>query len=290
MENGKVNENKYAVTAVITTCRRQWEILERAILSVAGQSYRVFELLLMDDNEAGSSFSEEIKEKISQYPFVTYVSLGGNSGVGTARNKAIEIAKGDYIAYLDDDDEWFPDKIEKQVDLLHDYPDAGIIFGVGRKWNDDTQVDEGYTWSYSVFKENPSFQDMLANDHIGSASHPMILKKALEETGGFRSKEEMRAVEDYELWIRICQRYPAHGLKEALYRKHMNDQEHVSRNRSRTFAGYRYIYHEFKDEYAENPYGKRCILWNVVREGIKAKQFSVIPYLLQWALLRVRGA
>ncbi len=272
----------YRVTAVITTCRRSWEILERAIRSIEGQTYPVEELLLIDDNAKDSPFSERICQELVSHPLVRYISLGGNSGVGTARNKAIEVAKGNLLAYLDDDDEWFPEKIEEQVALFETHPGLGIAFGIGMKWNDDTEEDEGYTWSYTIFKEQPKFQDMLANDHIGSASHPLILLKALKDTGGFRPKDLMPAVEDYELWIRIVQKYPAFGLKKGLYRKHMNNQEHVSRNRTRTFMGYRYIYEEFKAYYLKDRYARKCILWNVTREGIKAKNIGVLPYFLQW--------
>ena len=230
-------EDLWKVTAVITTCRREWDILLRAIESVIAQTCPVYELLLIDDNDPESDYSKIIRDHLDQYPLVNYVSLGGNSGVGTARNKAVECARGNYIAYLDDDDEWFPEKIQEQVALLKAHPDAGIIFGLGLKWNDDTQKEEGLTWSSTVYKDCPTFNEMLAHDRIGSASHPLILKKAMQEAGGFRLKKEMPAVEDYELWIRIIQKYKGYGINKALYKKHMNDQEHISRNRSNTFEG-----------------------------------------------------
>ena len=250
------------------------------------QTYPIQELLLIDDNDPDSEYSRIIRDKVKAYPLAVYISLGGNSGVGTARNKAVAEASGEYIAYLDDDDEWFPEKIKEQTDMLRLHPEAGIIFGFGLKWNDDTQKEEGLTWSSTVYKESPTFSDMLAHDRIGSASQPLILKKALQETGGFRTKQEMRAVEDYELWIRIIQKYKGFGIDKALYRKHMNDQEHVSRNHSRTFEGYRYIYQEFYADYKKDKYARKCILWNVVREGVKAKRAEVVPYLIKWAAAR----
>ena len=260
----------YKVTAVITTCRRDWKIIERAIRSVCAQSYPIYELLLIDDNDLDSEYTKIIKEKSAAYSLVRYVPMGGNSGVAAARNKAISEAKGDLIGYLDDDDEWYPDKIKKQAEVYEAHPDAAIVYGVGMKWNDDTDKEEGYTWSYTVFRECPTFEEMLAADRIGSTSHPLIRKEVLCEVGGFQTKG-IPAVEDYELWTRIIRGHKGYGLKEALYLKHMNNSEHVSRNRNKTFAGYRYIYHEFQEDYAKNPYARKRILWNVVREGVKAK-------------------
>ena len=276
---------EYRVTAVITTCRRQWDIIERAIKSVCAQTYPVCELLLIDDNAVDSPFTKEILEKLPAYPIARYVSMGGNSGVAAARNRAVTEAQGDLIGYLDDDDEWFPDKIRKQVAVFEAHPDAGIVYGVGLKWNDDTGKEEGFTWSYTVFRDSPSFQDMLAADRIGSTSHPLIKKEVLRDVNGFQEKG-IPAVEDYELWLRIIRRYPGYGLKEALYRKHMNNSEHVSRNRNRTFEGYRYIYHEFQEDYDRLLYAKKAILWNVVREGVKAKNPKVVPYFFQWLTLK----
>lgn len=264
-------------------------MIERAIKSVISQTYPVCELLLIDDNEPDSEFSNVIRSHINAFPLVKYISLGGNSGVGTARNKAVEVAEGDYIAYLDDDDEWFPDKIREQISILEKHPHAGIVFGLGLKWNDDTQSEEGLTWSSTVFRESPTFNEMLAHDRIGSASHPLISKSAMKEVGGFRAKQEMPAVEDYELWIRIIQKYKGYGINEALYRKHMNNQEHISRNHSRTFEGYRYIYQEFKQDYLKDSYARKCIVWNVVREGVKSKRPAVIPYVFQWLILKIQG-
>ena len=275
----------YNVTAVITTCRREWSIIERAIRSVSAQTRPVYELLLIDDNDPSSEFTKTIKENIKAWPIARYVSMGVNSGVAAARNKAMSEARGDLIGYLDDDDEWFPDKIEKQTAVFEAHPDAGIVYGVGMKLNDDTGKEEGYTWSYTVFRECPTFEEMLAADRIGSTSHPLIKKEVLKAVGGFQT-QGIPAVEDYELWIRIIRQYKGYGLKEALYHKHMNNSEHVSRNRNKTFAGYRYIYHEFEEDYAKNLYAKKRILWNVVREGVKAKNPQVLPYFFRWLLLK----
>ena len=282
-----MKKDECKVTAVITTYKREWESIRRSVESVLSQTSPVEELLIIDDNPVPNEYSDVIRENAEKYPVIRYISLNGNFGVGYARNKAAEAAKGNLIGYLDDDDEWLPDKIEVQEKIFEEHPDAGLAFGVGRIFNDDLQQETGLTWSYSIFKEHPGYIDMLANDHVGSASHPLIRKEALRDAGGFRGRE-MRAVEDYELWIRIIRKYQAYGLKRPLYIKHMNNQEHVSRNHNRTFEGYLFIYQEFKEDYAANPYAHKRILRNVVREGAKAKRLKTIPYFVKWFYLNLK--
>lgn len=280
-----MNNEPLTVTAVITTYKREWTSIERAVLSVLNQTYPVAELLIVDDNHSGSPFSDSVKREAEKVPRIRYISMGGNFGVSAARNKGMEIAKGILIGFLDDDDEWLPDKIERQVTVFQKNPDLGLVFGVGRKI-DDTTGREKLTWNHEIFKEFPTYEDELKNDHIGSTSHPLIRKDALRAVGGFRI-ENQPAVEDYELWIRIVKKYPVQGLDVPLYLKHMDASEHVSRNHRKTFEGYRNIYHLYKDEYKKDRLSEKQILRNITREGVKGKMIGVIPYGMRWMMLSV---
>ncbi len=281
-----MTDKQWTVTAVITTCRREWKYIERAVQSVLTQTYPVLEVLIVDDNTTPSPYSESILAAVKGMDRVRYIAMGQNGGVSRARNKGIEEARGELIGFLDDDDEWLPEKISLQVALFQQEPSLGLAFGIGRKMEDDTGK-EGLTWNHEIFKERPAYQEELKQDYVGSTSHPLMRLDAIKALGGFRT-ENQPAVEDYELWIRMAERYPIRGIDQPLYIKHMVAGEHISRNRARTFAGYKNIYLIHKEEYRKLPAARLQRLRDISREGIRARKPEVIPYFLQWLFLSLR--
>lgn len=275
----------FDVTAVVTTYRRPWETIERAILSIERQTLPVMEILLVDDNAAGSEYTDGIKAHLDAHPTVRYVSQDGNFGVSAARNFALANARGEFIAFLDDDDEWIEDKIESQTALLEKHPDAGLVFGYGIE-HDDCTGREFNAWPYEIFKAAPSYVDMLTHDYVASTSHPLIRVSALKAAGGFHKQP---AVEDYELWIRIARDNPIYGEKKAVYIKHMDSGEHISANHKNAYLGYVCIYEANKEAYAQHDEARQWIYYNIMREAIKGKLPAAFPYGVRWLGAKVFG-
>ena len=264
------------ITAAITTYRRNIETLQRAINSIYAQTLKPCEILIIDDNG-----TEELKSKLDLSK-VRYISYEKNRGVSFARNYAISVANGEYIAFLDDDDEWMPNKLEIQAKVLEEYPDSALVFGGGLKLFENG--DTAPTWSSTIFKPDPDYDDMLRADYVGSASHPLIRVDILRDLGGFR---KMPAVEDYELWIRIAKNGKLRGTDKVLFRKYMPEGEHVSGNHKRVFQGYKIIYETNRKSYESNPRAKERILYNIIRRGIMAKTPAVLPYCFRWLFARI---
>lgn len=276
----------WKVTAAITTYKRSWTSVLRAIDSVLGQSRPPEELLLIDDNDPDSSWSADIRGHAAERPAVRYVAMGKNSGVSAARNRAISEAAGDLLAYLDDDDEWLPGKLETQLRLFDEHPGIGLAFGTGIVLYADTGK-QATNWQERIFRENPSFQDMLWTDYVGSASVPLMRVSLLRELGGFRT-EGQPAVEDYELWIRLARVAPLWGVREPVFLKHEDSSEHVSGNLHRLFEGFRNIYRVNRADYSKNRHAEAGILWNIARCGVRSLDARVIPWVFRWAAARLR--
>ena len=119
---------KEKVSCVIPTYKRN-DTLGRAINSVLKQTYNNLEVLVVDDNEMGSSYSVKVKEIINEFkdPRVRYITQKKHINGAEARNEGIRQSQGEYIAFLDDDDEWLPDKIEKQICFLNRNTDIGGV-------------------------------------------------------------------------------------------------------------------------------------------------------------------
>ena len=108
------------VSCIIPTYKRS-DMLPRAIESVLNQTYKNIEIVIVDDNEPDDEYSINTRNRIAEYldnPGIRFVQQKKHCNGAVARNVGIQQAKGEYIAFLDDDDEWLPEKIEKQLSLL----------------------------------------------------------------------------------------------------------------------------------------------------------------------------
>lgn len=277
---------QHRVTAVITTYHRQWKMIRRAVNSILQQSIPVYELLLIDDNGRGTAYQQEIEHESAKIPQIRYIAMEHNSGVAAARNRAIQEAKGGILGYLDDDDEWCPDKLQKLLPLFEQDSDIVLVFGTGRVIKHDTGK-EHYNWQWEVFRPAPSYADMLYTDYVGSASAPLIRVDALRRSGGFLTQSQP-AAEDYELWIRIAQNGNLRGTKDVVFIKHDETSEHVSGSLRKVGQGFRNIYLIYRQDYLANPKARTAILWNICRTGVRGWDITVVPYVFEWLWSKTR--
>lgn len=124
------------VSVIIPTYQRVAK-LERAIRSIAQQNYPNVEIIVVDDHSSDSTF-ELVHRLQDEDPRIQYIRMESNVGPAGARNAGVAKSKGDYIAFLDSDDEWLPEKLRLQVDVLEEFPDAGIVFTDCRMINTKT--------------------------------------------------------------------------------------------------------------------------------------------------------
>ena len=105
------------VTCAITTHKRKPEIVERAIKSILNQTHKNIEVFVIDDSPSDWEYRNDVKSMVEGYSSqnVTYIPHEKCMGACVARNTALENAKGEYIGFLDDDDEWNPTKIDKMI-------------------------------------------------------------------------------------------------------------------------------------------------------------------------------
>ena len=146
-----------------------------------------------------------------------------NKGVSAARNAGIQAASGDWIALLDSDDEWLGQRLEKQLQCLQDNPDAVLIhcdeiwIRSGRRVN---AMNKHRKYGGRIFKRCLPLC-------VISPSASLIARDVLQQIGLF--DESLPACEDYDLWLRLCARYPVHFVDEALIIKHGGHEDQLSR-------------------------------------------------------------
>lgn len=133
------------LVSVITPVFNASETLRRAHQSLRGQLYASWEHILVDD--ASTDDTPRILEELSQDPRVKAVSLAANGGTGKALNEGLAWAKGEYIAFLDADDEYYPDHLGSHVAVLQERPEVDLLWGgvdvVARRYEDTLVPDVG---------------------------------------------------------------------------------------------------------------------------------------------------
>ena len=205
------------VSVIIPTYNRAWMVRE-AIDSVLSQTYRNVELIIVDDGSIDQS-----RELLARYSNDAIVLHQANQGVSAARNRGIAVAGGALIAFLDSDDLWLPEKLERQVAFFMANPQARIC------QTEEVWIRNGRRVNPRRRHRKPSgmiFQPSLELCLV-SPSAVMMRRQLLVSAGGF--DESLPACEDYDLWLRISSAYPVYLIEEALIIKRGGHPDQLSR-------------------------------------------------------------
>jgi glycosyltransferase involved in cell wall biosynthesis len=198
------------VSVIIPTHKRAG-FLKGAIESVLGQTFKDFELLVVDD---GSRDATEEVVKSFQDPRLRFFQHAEAKGGSAARNTGIRNSRGEYLAFLDDDDAWYPDKLRLQVELM-DRSEArvGVIYAGYDKFDSAT----GRVGKRRLPKLRGNLREALlvANPLTGTSS-VLIRRECFEVAGPF--DETLTAFQDFDLWLRIAAHYEFDFIPEALHR------------------------------------------------------------------------
>ncbi len=254
------------VSAIITTHNR-CDLLKRAIDSVFKQTYKDIECIVIDDNSTDET-KKYMEKKIKENSKLRYIrnENPNMSGGGFARNLGIKESKGEYIAFLDDDDEWFADKIEKQVSILDENKDVGIVicgrrieYNSGKMYLEENPIDRGIK----------DYSKKILYNIIGVTSMMMFRKALLEKVGLF--DEKIRFWQEYDLTIRLCQISKVAFLNEPLilYRINLQDKNRKSNQFEGWLETTRYIYNKYKELIEKlNENEKKCVTLLVYHDAV----------------------
>lgn len=235
------------VSVIITTCKRKPEIIARAIRSVVVQTYAPLEIIVVDDSPSSFALRGEVKKAVESIPPAfnpVYLAHEKNSGACKARNTGLAHARGEFTAYLDDDDEWLPAKIEKQVRKMKECgPDTALVY-CGRI----SVYPNGKTEEFPAVYEPANVKTKIhLKNFIGGMSYPLLRTRALKAVGGF--DEKMQSAQDVDVWIRIVEKYDIACVKEPLLYYHIHAQEQISSNPTKKLNGLKRLYEKNKTFY-----------------------------------------
>lgn len=239
------------VSVIIITYNRPLTVLKRAILSVLNQDYSNFELFVVNDLPENEYLSLQIKNMIDEFSDnrVKYLSYDKNHGSNYARNYGMLHSTGEYIAFLDDDDEWLSTKLRKQVELMEKDAKLALVACGFYLVKDDKIVGEKPAFN----KRNKSISYLLESNYIGGTSFPLLRRNAVLEVGGFDN--EMVSCQEYDLWIRLRCDYNFASVEEPLGKYYISGDSVYKKSQKRYYLGDKRIiekYHDLFERYKKS--------------------------------------
>lgn len=253
------------ISVIITTYKRDVDILCRAIESVLNQTYEKLEIIVINDYPENKDMIELAMKKYGDKVKVYHNEK--NSGACYSRNVGLSRANGEYVAFLDDDDEWINNKLEKQILAIDEK--AALVYCTGiNVYSNGNESDMPFIQDCT----NNAMEMMLAGNCMGGCSFPLIKKKVLDELGGFDI--ELESSQDYDLWIRIVDKYSVKYIGEPLVRYYIMDDS-ITSSLKRRLQGYYAILRKHRRLFKQYPHSAISFLNNIVGTCVANKQYNM---------------
>lgn len=242
-----------AVSVIIPTYNRA-QSLRRAVTSVLLQTCRDFEIIVVDD--CSTDNTQEMVTSLENAG-VRYVSHRTNRGASAARNTGIREARGEFVGFLDDDDEWLPCKLQMQLDKFRNSP---ATVGVVYTGSSIVSARSGKTIhsfaSHSTWHKDIDFLRTVTF----TTSVPLIRKSCFHDVGFF--DETLPGAQDKDMWIRIARRYEFGFVPEILVRCYIHGKQ-ISSNLKIKIEAKEKIYRKYFDVLSMHPDVMADHLWRL---------------------------
>lgn len=262
---------KELVSVIIPTFDREKSIV-RAVQSVLEQTYKNIEVIIVDDCSKDNT-KNIILSEYSNCPLVTYFCLEKNSGACVARNKGIELSHGVYIAFLDSDDVFTPDKIEKQINLLKKER-SQLCATNFKRYDKNDNCEIGITY--------PGTRDEIINKllycNFITTGTLMGYRECFKN---IKFDETLPRYQDWDIVIRLCKEYDISFLQEpTLIQYHQDISITAGTNHYKTLLALNTIYSKNRIEYEKNKKANTQIHWLMGVHGLFVKGEN--PYRNLW--------
>lgn len=223
------DQGQFPLVSVVMPTFNSSRTVTRALKSVFAQTYQPLEIIIADD--ASKDDTRRCVDALGDAR-ITFLESGEktNQGPATTRNRALAKANGTYVAFLDSDDEWLPDKIEKQVRFLESHPRCSMVVTNANDVSPEGEVIETEFRSTRPVAGPEAWRTLLKYSFIETSS-VMAPLSLVREVGGFDPR--LLVSQDQDLWIRLAVRGEVGIIDEVLGKIHQVATGHMTRNRHR---------------------------------------------------------
>lgn|SRR5699024_2060459 len=262
----KMEENKL-VSIILTTYKRKPEMVKRAIDSALNQTYRNLELIIVDDSPDSYELRKDVASMIYSISDnrLIYIKHKMNRGACVARNTGIEKSNGEYIMYFDDDDELLPDKVFTSIEQFHSQ-EIGLVY------SQNYVIDQ---YNNKILKINPAhsgyvFDELIKGNFV--LAFPLIRRECFDKCGLF--DEKMLSMQDYEMWLRIAEKYKFEHVAKPLSNVYHHKEERISTNIKKKIQGAQEINSRYYEYLNENPIAKNVRLMKLAKFYALGNEFK----------------
>lgn len=217
------------------------QMLQRALDSVIAQTFESVEIIVVDDGS-----DTPTKQIVDAYDDVPVYLLEHDTSLGgaAARNTGIEAASGEFVAFLDDDDEWLPEKLARQVACIdRSGPETGFVYC--DYYKQDDRLGGIVTEGGIAIHTGDIYQTVLA-DWCAATSLLLIRREALIDIGGFDL--DLSGYQDYDLLLRLAKRYHCNAVAEPLVIRHTHREPNLMSSTSARREALEHILEKWADE------------------------------------------
>lgn len=199
------------ISIIIPTYNRS-ALVVQTIESVLAQTYQDFEIIVSDDGSTDGT-QQALARLFGNT--IQYLCNPHSGLPAVARNAALDIARGDYIAFLDSDDLWLPEKLSLQARVLDEHPEIGLVCSNALMLRDDEMVEQELYLRAGQGKSGRVFLDLLEDNFIITSS-VIARYDAIIQAEKFPEAKTLLAMEDYALWLRIALDWEVSYLEDSL--------------------------------------------------------------------------
>ncbi|MFA6495425.1 MAG: glycosyltransferase family A protein [Candidatus Paceibacterota bacterium] len=263
-------------------------VLPRSIGSVLAQTYADWELIVVDDGSTDGT-KKVVEEFIKKDSRISYYYEENSGGPAKPKNVAFRHARGDYVAYLDQDDEWDPTKLEKQIAVFDAADEAVGLVGCDVLFaRADGKIFGGYATTFT----KSLFPILLLRNFVHSNSSVMLPRRVIEKVGD--RDERLCYTEDWDMWIRIAAAgYRFHFIPEPLLRYYFSGSSATQKmgyhtraqNAEIIFHKHHALYQRY--HFVAMGYFRLGVMFSLARDVSRARSFFVSAIkerpLLLWA-------
>ncbi len=239
------------ISAVVPTYNRS-ELLLGALESIRNQSFRPIEIVVVDDGSTDDTLvvvSEWTRKNEEAGALVVRCVRQANLGANAARNRGIRESHGEFIAFLDSDDRWLPDKLAKQIPVLQEDADIGGVYCGLR--NVDLVTGNQYPTEPRAYPVGNLLQKLLIHDVTEATSCWVVRKECFERVGTF--DVTLPARQDWDMWIRLSEKYRIGCVPEILVELGNHPGERVRSKAQREIEAHQIIFRKYASLRARFP-------------------------------------
>ena len=272
------------VSVIIPTYNRA-HLIDKAINSVLSQTYQDYEIIVVDD--ASTDNTKEVVKDFTDSR-ISYIFHTNNLDISAARNSGIKASQGKYIALLDSDDEWLPEKLDKQINKFEkESLKIGVIYTgsyyIDEKGNQIRKV-------HVPIKEGYIYEDLLRAGGYLCLSSTLIKRECFKKVGLF--DENLPPCEDLDMWIRIAKYYKFSYIKDLLVATRIHNNQ-ITNDSEALIEGIKKIQVKYNKELGKRPYsnsiryfhlGNKLCHLRKRKEGQKyfIKAISIYPFCIKY--------